>query len=157
MADSSMTVSVRVVGTQPFVAQLVTKEITRERADLTSPGGSCPMRRSYKYQPTPPRLWFGDERADAVHEENVMQRAASDALFVDAQENKSKYAAPRRDMARRARNKAAAGLARRVSDSKAARTERGAQPRSLSRAVCVPTVVGVESAPVLDVSSTEGV
>ena len=72
-----------------------------------------------------------------------MQRAASDALFVDAQENKSKYAARRRDMARRARNKAAAGLARRVSDSKAARTERGAVPKSRSRAQRLPTAVGV--------------
>ena len=99
------------------------------------------MRRSYKFQPTPPREWFGDERAEQVHKENLFRRAASDAEFADAIANKPKYAARRRDQKRRLKNMATAGLARRVSDSKAARTERGAQPKSRSRAQCLPRVV----------------
>ena len=144
MADSKSKVTMRVVGTAEFTAFLVTKEVSRERADLTSPGGTCPMRRSYIYQPTPPREWFGDERAEQVHVQNVGRRAVSDAQFADAMDNKSKYAARRRDIARRAKNKSAGGLARRVSDSKAARTARGAGPKSRARAPHLPAVVGVQ-------------
>ena len=144
MADSSAAVTMRVVGTEEFTAKLVTKEVERERADLTSPGGTRPMRRSYLYQPTPPKEWFG-ERAEQVHKENIIRRVASDAEFADAIANKAKYAARRRDIARRAKNKAAGGLARRVSDSAAARTARGAGPKSRSRAPCsLPTAVGVK-------------
>ena len=77
--------------------------------------------------------WFGRERAERVHEQNAVERAVCDALFIDARNNKNKYAARRRDQARRAKNKADTGLARRVCESKAARTERGAKPRSRSR------------------------
>ena len=140
MADLSTAVTKRVVGTEEFTAKLVTKEVERERADLTSPGGTRPMRRSYLYQPTPPKEWFG-ERAEQVHKENIIRRVASDAEFADAIANKAKYAARRRDIARRAKNKAADGLARRVSDSAAARTARGARPKSRSRTPCLPTAV----------------
>ena len=101
------------------------------------------MRRSYLYQPTPPKEWFG-ERAEQVHKENIIRRVASDAEFADAIANKAKYAARRRDIARRAKNKAADGLARRVSDSAAARTALGARPKLRSRAPCLPTAVGVK-------------
>ena len=115
MADSSAAVTMRVVGTEEFTAKLVTKEVERERADLTSLGGTRPMRRSYLYQPTPPKEWFG-ERAEQVHKENIIRRVASDAEFADAIANKAKYAARRRDIARRAKNKAADGLARTPSE-----------------------------------------
>ena len=134
MADSSARVTMELLGTQQVAAQVATQLVTREFVDLTSPGGSRPMQRSYKYQPTPPAQWFGRERAEQVHKQNIVERAVCDALFADARDNKKKYEARRRDKARRAKNLAETGLARRVCESKAARTERGAQPRSRSRA-----------------------
>ena len=133
MADSSARVTMEQLSSQQMVAEVQTQRVTREVADLTSPGGSRPMQRSYLYQPTPPAQWFGSERAERVHEQNAVERAVCDALFIDARNNKNKYAARRRDQARRAKNKADTGLARRVCESKAARTERGAKPRSRSR------------------------
>ena len=132
MENSTASVTTQQVGTQQLVAELPTELVTREVADLTSPGGSRPMRRSYFYQPTPPAQWFGRELANAVSIKNAVQRAACDALFNDARANKNKYAARRRDQARRAKNVAQTGFARRVRESKAARTERGAKPRSRS-------------------------
>ena len=134
MVDSSATVTMTELGTQQLVAEVATQQVTREVADLTSPGGSRPMRRSYIYQPTPPAQWFGRERAERVHKENAVQRALCDAHFADARANKRKYAARRRDKLRRAKNVAQTGLARRVCESKAARAVRGAQPRSRSPA-----------------------
>ena len=134
MVDSSATVTMTELGTQQLVAEVATQQVTREVADLTSPGGSRPMQRSYIYQPTPPAQWFGRERAERVHKENAVQRALCDAHFADARANKHKYAARRRDKLRRAKNVAQTGLARRVCESKAARAVRGAQPRSRSPA-----------------------
>ena len=137
MADSSARVTMELLGTQgskwSHRSQHATQLVSREFVDLTLPGGSRPMQRSYKYQPTPPAQWFGRERAEQIHKQNAVERAVCDALFADARDNK-KYEARRRDKARRAKNLAETGLARRVCESKAARTERGAQPRSRSRA-----------------------
>ena len=130
----------RELGRQQLVAEVVTQLITREVADLTSPGGSRPMRRSYEYQPTPPAQWFGQQRANHVHDQNAVKRAICDALFKDARENKKRYASRRRDKARREKNVLETGLARRVCESKAARTQRDAQPRSRSRASPLPAV-----------------
>ena len=121
------------LGTQQLVAEVTTQQVTREVSDLTSPGGSRPMVRSYIYQPTPPAQWFGRERAERVHKENAVQRALCDAHFADARANKQKYAARRRDKLRRAKNVAQTGLARRVCESKAARAVRAVE-HSLARA-----------------------
>ena len=75
MVDSNATVTMAQLGTQQLVAEVATQQVTREVADLTSPGGSRPMRRSYIYQPTPPAQWFGRERAERVHEENAVHSA----------------------------------------------------------------------------------
>ena len=88
MADSSARVTMEQVSSQQMVAEVQTQRVTREVADLTSPGGSRPMRRSYLYQPTPPAQWFGRERAERVHEQNAVERAVCDALFKDARVNK---------------------------------------------------------------------
>ena len=134
MVDLTAKVTMRELGTQQMIAEVATQLVTREVADLVSPGGSRPMKRSYQYQPTPPAQWFGRERAKQVHEQNVAQRAICDAQFADARSNKKKYSARRRDKARREKNTLETGLARRVCESKAARTERGARPRLRSRA-----------------------
>ena len=138
MVDSKATVTTEELGTQQLVAEVAMQLVTREVSDLTSPGGSRPMRRSYNYQPTPPAQWFGRERAKRVHAENAVQRALCDAQFDDALSNKKKYAARRRDKARRAKNVEQTGLARRVCESKAARPVHGAQPRSRSPALSTP-------------------
>ena len=132
MVNSTASVTTQQVGTQQLVAELPTELVTREEADLTSPGGSRPMRRSYHYQPTPPAQWFGRERSDHVHCKNAVERALCESLFADARANKKKYSARRRDKARRAKNVEQTGLARRVCESKAARAVRGAKPRSRS-------------------------
>ena len=140
MVDSTASVTTQRVRTQQLVAELPTELVTREVADLTSPGGSRPMRRSYHYQPTPPAQWFGRERSNHVHIKNAVERALCESLFADARAHKKKYSARRRDKARRAKNVEQTGLARRVCESKAARTQRDAQPRSRSRASPLPAV-----------------
>ena len=129
MADSNAVATVSVVGSQNLVAQLPIKEITREMADLTSPGGSKPMRRSYIHQTTPPAEFFGHQRAQLIHTENLLKRAACDAEFADARVNKVKYDSRRRSRKRAEKNKVETGFARRKCESKAARAERGAPPR----------------------------
>ena len=147
MVDSTASVTTQRVRTQQLVAELPTELVTREVADLTSPGGSRPMRRSYHYQPTPPAQWFGRERSNHVHIKNAVERAFCESLFADARAHKKKYSARRRDKARRAKNVEQTGLARRVCESKAARTERGAKPRSRS-----PASPALPLAPLIHVS-----
>ena len=54
MVDLTAKVTMRELGTQQMIAEVATQLVTREVADLVSPGGSRPMKRSYQYQPTPP-------------------------------------------------------------------------------------------------------
>ena len=82
-----------------------------------------------------------------MHCKNAVERALCESLFADARANKKKYAARRRDKARRAKNVEQTGLARRVCESKAARTERGAKPRSRS-----PASPALPLAPLINVS-----
>ena len=44
MVDSTASVTMTELGTQQLVAEVATQQVTREVADLTSPGGSRPMR-----------------------------------------------------------------------------------------------------------------
>ena len=91
------------------------------------------MRRSYIYQTTPPAEFFGSERAQLIHAENLVRRAACDAQFTDARVNKKKYENRKRSRKRCEKNKAETDFARRRCESKAARAERGAQPRNRKR------------------------
>ena len=99
--------------------------------EIKSPGGRCPMERSYLYVPTPQALRISKEFAEDVHEENLQRhlkveeefslarRASQEKLEEKRKENRE------RDKERRRRNVEQYGTAKkpRLLDSK---TEPGA-------------------------------
>jgi len=54
------------------------------QADIRSPGGRKPMRRSYTYLPTPDAAMVGSEYAVQVHNENVLERRKVEEEFEQA-------------------------------------------------------------------------
>ena len=82
------------------------------QADIRSPGGRKPMRRSYTYLPTPDAAMVGSEYAVQVHTENVLERRQVEEEFEQAKMEQRRISARQRDRARRERNREEHGMAR---------------------------------------------
>ena len=95
-----------------MVPKTVTLRQVTLQADLRSPGGVKPMRRSYTYLPTPDAALVSFEYAAKVHDENEQERSRVEAEFEQAKKEQAKIGARHRDRCRRDRNREEHGTAR---------------------------------------------
>ena len=107
-------VSERTVDELPFqvTVQVPLREAFVEAANLRSPGGTKPMRRSYTFIPTPDVAAVSSQLAAKVHGVNLAVRARIDAEFEAAGKQQRRIEARRRDAKRRVKNKMVHGAAR---------------------------------------------
>ena len=102
----------------PVTIDVALREVTLEAAQLRSPGGTKPMRRSYTYVSTPDVARYDDKLAKNVHEKNLAERGIVEAEFEKAAAEQPRIEARRRDATRRARNVLMYGCARGVPAAK---------------------------------------
>ena len=95
-----------------MVPKTITLRQVTLQADLRSPGGVKPMRRSYTYVPTPDAAMVSEEYAAKVHEQNVLERSSVEAEFEEARMQQRQIGARHRDRKRRERNREEHGMAR---------------------------------------------
>ena len=103
----------------PVLLELTRRQVTLGAEDLRSPGGTKTMRRLYSYISSPDAAAVSEAFGNKVHDENELERIRVEREFEYANEQQRKIEARRRDAARRARNKAAVGTARRPACSSA--------------------------------------
>ena len=143
----------QVVETVPvqIMKELEIKEVLIVDDNLRSPGGSKPMQRKFKYQPTPEAAEYDAEYAERVHEKNLLERSRVILEFTKAEMEQPRINNKHRKRAQYERNKQQYGTARKPAGAGGKRkasltpaTESG--PAKQGRAEALPSVSSAGSA-----------